>query len=467
MKHLKNGGGWITAVREAAGGESKYKRLVGAISQDIESGSLAAGARLPTQRETAADLGISVQTVTNAYKELERQGLIRCEVGRGSFVAPRVTVSNYVLDTADREVVDFSTAHIVHCAEHDAAWREVCGVLSRVDDQPWIRSYRPIAGADHHRQAGAQWLATLNMPTNPESLIVTNGATQAIFLALASTVGPGDTVLSENVTDHGVIGLSNLLGFTLKGLETDEYGIRPEHFEEVCASERVTAIVCTPTFNNPTVSLMPYLRRASIARIAAKHGVFVIEDDAYGALFEASSTPITSLVPDLGFYCTSLAKSVMSGLRVGYLVTPRRYALRVESVLRVSTWMTAPPVAEVATRWINDGTAKRLVDLQRQKLATRQGMLRAALGSFVKGAHPNALSAWLAVPEHWHADRIVRELRNRHIAVTSPEPFLVPGTPCPNAIRICVGADVTDATCEAAFRTIAETFEQYPQVHDF
>src|SRR6218665_290715 len=79
----------------------------------------------------------------------------------------------------------------------------------------------------------------------------------AFFVGLASVVGPGDTVLCESLTDHGVIGLANVLGFTLKGLDIDEHGIRPDHFEEICNSERVSALVCTPTLNNPTVALMP------------------------------------------------------------------------------------------------------------------------------------------------------------------------------------------------------------------
>jgi len=469
MARVTVSGKWHDAVGAAHGAESKYKRLVKAIALDIESGALASGVRLAPQREVAAELGISVQTVTNAYKELERQGLIRCEVGRGSFVAARVTeaMSNYILDTAEREIVDFSIARIVHTPEHDAAWREVCATLATLEDQPWIRSFRPIAGFEHHRQAGAAWLAALNMPVAPESLLITNGAAQGIFLALASTVGPGDTVLCESLTDHGVIGLANVLGFTLKGLEVDEHGIRPEHFEEMCDGERVSALVCTPTFNNPTMSVMPDSRRRTIARIAERYGVYVIEDDVYGALPAKTCTPIASLIPELAFYSTSMTKSVLTGLRTGYLAMPRRLALRVESVLRVSSWMATSPIAEIATRWIADGTARRLVELQRERLAVRQAMVRETLGEYVLGAHPNALSAWLRVPDYWQAERVVRELRNRQIAVTSPDPFLVGSTPRPNAVRICLGAEASDAACKNALRTIAGVFEQYPHVHDF
>ncbi|WP_205962418.1 PLP-dependent aminotransferase family protein [Paraburkholderia phosphatilytica] len=462
-------GQWRDAVRAVHGVESKYKRLVKAIAGDIESTTLPAGARLPPQREVAAELSISVQTVTNAYKELERQGLIRCEVGRGSFVAARVTetMSNYMLDNAERSVVDFSIARIIHTPEHDAAWRQVCATLARLDDQPWIRAFRPIAGFEHHRQAAIAWLATLGMPASDDTLLVTNGAAHAIFLALASLVGPGDTVLCESLTDHGVIGLANVLGFTLKGLEIDEYGIHPEHFEEMCDSERVTALVCTPTLNNPTVALMPDSRRRAIARIAERYGVYVIEDDVYGPLPATRPAPIASLIPELAFYCTSMTKSVLAGLRIGYMTMPRRLALRAESVLRVSCWMATSPMAEIATRWINDGTATRLVQLQRERLSKRQALLQETLGSYVLGAHPHALSAWLGVPSHWQADRLVRELRNRDIAVTSTDPFLVRGADRPEAVRVCVGAECSEETYAAALRTIRHVFEQFPQVHDF
>ncbi|MGN6319522.1 MocR-like ectoine utilization transcription factor EhuR [Trinickia sp.] len=460
---------WREAVDAVHGAESKYKRLVKAIAGDIEAAVLVSGARLPPQRDVATELGISVQTVTNAYKELERQGLIRCEVGRGSFVAGRLTerVSNYILDTTEREVVDFSIARMVHTPEHDEAWRRVCATLATVEDQPWIRAFRPIAGFEHHRQAGVAWLDSLNMPAHPDSLLVTNGAAHGIFLALASLVGPGDTVLCESLTDHGVIGSANVLGFTLKGLEMDEHGLRPEHFEEMCDSERISALVCTPTLNNPTVSIMTDARRRAVARIAERYGVYVIEDDVYGALPEKTHTPIASLIPELAFYCTSMTKSVLTGLRTGYLAMPRRLALRCESVLRVSSWMATTAVAEVATRWIADGTARRLVELQRTRLAARHAVLASRLGKYVLGSHPNAVSAWLRVPDHWQADRVVRELRNRQIAVTSPDPFLVRGAERPNAVRLCLGADVSEPAYEAALDVIAEVFEQYPHVHDF
>ncbi|CCD37468.1 Transcriptional regulator GabR of GABA utilization (GntR family with aminotransferase-like domain) [Candidatus Paraburkholderia kirkii UZHbot1] len=182
----------------------------------------------------------------------------------------------------------------------------------------------------------------------------------------------------------------------------------------------MSVLVCTPTLNNPTVEMMPDSRRRAIAPIAERYGVYVIEDDVYGALPAKTQTPIASLIPELAFYCTSMTKSVLSGLRTGFMTVPRRLALRAESVLRVSSWMATSPIAEVTARWIMDGTAQRLVQIQRERFAARQGVVREVLGKYVLGSHPNALSAWLRVPDEWEAEHITHELRNRNIAVTSP-----------------------------------------------
>lgn len=460
---------WRKALDAARGGESKYKILVQAIAADIDNGTLAEDTRLPPQREVGQKLGISVQTVTNAYKELEQHGVIRCEVGRGSFVAKRVTekVASYMLDRAERSLIDFSIARLIYTDAHAEAWRSACAALAVQTEQPWMHACRPIAGFEHHRAAGVEWLAGLGLTASIDTLLITNGASHAQFLALASLVNPGDIVLTDSLTDHGVIGSAQVLGFTLKGLDSDEYGIQPDHFEDMCANERITALVCTPNLNNPTGAVMPDSRRRAIARIAERHGVYVIEDDVFGPLLAQRPAPITSHIPEFGFYLTSFTKSVLTGMRTGYLSMPRRLALRVESILRVNSWMATPLLAEVATRWIADGTATRLVELQRERLAMRHRNVEEHLGEFTISNHPSALFAWVGVPKHWQLDSLVEQLRHHLVAVTAPDPFLTPGTPRPGAIRICLGADGSDVRVNGALATIANVFRQYPQVHHY
>ena len=461
---------WKQGLLACSGG-SKYKRLVTLISADIEQRRLQEGERLPPQRLLADELGISVQTVTNAYKELERQGWVRCEVGRGSFVSRRSSerVASSMLDRGERSLFDCSTARIIRTEIHDKYWRQTCAELAAERDQPWIHACRPIAGFEHHRESGAKWLAGLGLTIKPRDLLLTNGASQAVFLALASLARPDDLVLCENCTDHGVIGTAQVLGFKLHGVQADRQGLDPEHFEDICANERVTALVCTPNLNNPTSSLMPDARRQEIAEIARRYGVYVIEDDVYGPLLgdHRPAPPISHYLPELSFYCTSLTKSVLTGLRLGYLVMPRRLALRTESMLRVNSWMAAPLLGEIATRWIDSGQALELVRLQRELIAKRQAAVTAELGAYLLGCHPASLSAWLEVPEHWELDALQEELRRCAIALTLPDPFLPPGCPRPRAMRLCVGVEGDDQRLRGGLAAVRDIFEQYPEIHEF
>jgi DNA-binding transcriptional MocR family regulator len=129
--------------------------------------------------------------------------------------------------------------------------------------------------------------------------------------------------------------------------------------------------------------------------------------------------------------------------------------------------MTSPALAEVASRWILDGTASKLVAIQHERLSTRHAILKEVMGEYDDGPHHQGLSAWLSVPDHWQVNRLVQELSKRDIAVTAPDPFLVRDTDNPRRIRVCVGVEATDSAYRTALETIAEVFAQYPQIHDF
>jgi DNA-binding transcriptional MocR family regulator len=457
---------WKAALGAARIGESKYKTLVQTIISDIENGRFVNNQRLPSQRQVANALGISVQTVNNAYEVLERQGLVRCEVGRGSFVmrSTHQQITNDILEAAERSLVDLSIARPLQTQVHDRIWRDTCTELSTEDEQPWMSSLQPCAGFEVHREAAMEWINGLGMQVERENLLITNGTSQSIFLALASVAGPDDVVLCEGLTSHIVTGNAQILGFTLKGIPTDRDGIDPDYLEDICSNERITALVCMPNLNNPTTRLMPDARRREIAAIARRFGVHIIEDDVYGPLIEEQhARPISHYAPELSFYCTSMTKSVMAGLRIGCLVMPGRLTQRTESILRVSTWMAAPLMAEIATRWIRDGRANALVRLQRKLLGERQAMVKEYLEEHLLGHHPQALSAWLSIPPQWEVDSMVRALRGRHIAVTPPDPFLVRGISRPKAVRLCVGAKCSNQDLRKALSDIRELFGQSPE----
>jgi len=448
-------------------GATKHKLLTDRIIADIAAEVLKPGERMPTHRDLAHELGVSVQTVSISYKEAERRGYLRGEVGRGTFVRTPLTerADRFMLDRTPGQIVDLSIVRAAYTEAHERASHAAFAQMSVTDNSAFMRPCRPIAGLDRHRAAAQIWLRKLGVEADLDRILVTNGAAHGIFLAIATVVRPGDIVLTERLTDHGVIGLANVLGFNLRGLPTDQQGVLPGAFEEACIAGDVAALVLIPTLGNPTSHVAGAERRQAIAAIAARYGVFVIEDEVYKPLLEEPLPSITQMLPDLGFFVTSLTKSVMTGLRTGFLVTPATHSIRVASIMRVTSWSATNLPAEIAARWIEDGTADALVRVQRQEARARQAIVAQTLAGHVASTHPVSLCAWLSVPPRWTEESLVRALFQRGVAVTPSDPFIVGGAAA-GGIRICLGGRLSHAALADAMTTVRATFEQLPPVFD-
>lgn len=193
--------------------------------------------------------------------------------------------------------------------------------------------------------------------------------------------------------------------------------------------------------------------------------MFVIEDEVYRPLIEEDLPSITEMLPDLGFFVTSFTKVVLTGLRVGYLVVPPAYSIRAASILRVSSWSGTYLTGEIATRWVENGTAQRLLEIQRDEAQARQSIATEILGDHIASSHPLSLCAWLKVPPHWSDEGLVRSLTNQKVAVTPSEPFIA-GPGHGGGIRICLGGRLNHASLAKALTTVRQAFEQLPPVYD-
>jgi DNA-binding transcriptional MocR family regulator len=448
-------------------GETKHAALTERIIADIDAGVLKPMDRMPTHRDLARELSLSVQTVSLSYKEAERRGYLSGEIGRGTFVKARVTdrAGRMMLDHSPHEVLDLSIVRGVYLDAHENASREILRELADSDNAEFMRPCRPIAGLDRHRQTARIWLRTLGVTAPAERILVTNGAAHGIFLALSCIVRSGDVILCENLTDHGIIGLSSILGFSLKGLPTDDEGILPGALEAACAAGGVRALVLVPTLNNPTGHISGAERRREIAEIAERYGIFVVEDEVYRPMIEEELPSITEMLPDLGFFVTSFTKTVLTGLRVGYLVVPPAYSIRAASILRVSSWSATYLIGEIATRWVENGTAQRLLQIQRDEARARQNIATEILRDHIASSHPLSLCAWLKVPPHWTEEGLVRSLTNQNVAVTPSDPFIA-GPGHGGGIRVCLGGRMNHASLAKALMIVRQAFEQLPPVYD-
>jgi DNA-binding transcriptional MocR family regulator len=414
----------------------RYLAIVDALSIDVKDGRLSEGDRLPTHRDLAYRLGVTVGTVTRAYAEAERRGLIKGEVGRGTYV--RTTRRSAALVVPEprsgEELIDLSMNFPVR-HDADALLSEGLQQMIGRAGVGCLLDYQPHAGRPEHRAAGAAWIRRHGLEVPPEQIVVTAGGQHAMAVVLGTLAGPGDVVLTESLTYHGVKALADLFRFELVGLAMDSQGILPDAFEKACRAGRARALFCMPSLQNPTGAHMPAERRGEIAEIARRYGVAIVEDDIYGFLVENGPAPLVTHAPELGFYLASLSKAIAPGLRVGYAAVPPDWT----TAVRATTIMAAPPMAGLASHWIADGTGDRLAAHYRNEAIARQPIGREMLRDFPYAAHPAGFHCWLTLPEHWTAPHFAAEARQRGVVVTPAEVFAV-GSRAPRAVRICLAA---------------------------
>lgn len=446
----------------------RYIAIADALADDMGAGRLAPGVKLPTHRDLAWRLGVTVGTVTRAYAEAERRGLVIGEVGRGTFVRAQTPDRPPSADRRDgsprddRQFLDLSMNLPALPSEPEA----VPGAVAEVSGDPEARhyfDYTTSLGLPEHRQSGADWLARHGLESPPERIVPTYGAQHAMFLACAALAEAGAPVLVEEATFYGIKSVAKTLGLRLIGVQTDSQGLDPVGLDAAARSSGAKLLYCIPNFQNPTSSVMPAQRRDEIADVCKRHGIAVIEDDIYAFLLNegesAALRPLSCRLPEQGFYIGSLSKSVSPALRVGWLAAPEAWIDRIAVAQRATVIMPNPLLQEAARRLIASGAADRLAAGQRREAIARQRLASEILGRPNSGAqvvtHPNSFHIWLQLPPIWRTEAFVSAARRRGVAVTAGEVFFVGRVPGPDAVRICLSAAASRKALERGLRTLA------------
>lgn len=418
-----------------------YLSLAEQIASAIHDGMLVHGARLPTHRKLAEDLKLSIQTVSRAYDELIRRGMIAGEIGRGSFVQTRPSEPEppYLPERLG-ELIDLSILKPVCEQIHLDQMREAFGWLAENLPSSSALSFRPNMVFPRHRAVAVEWLAKCGLDVSPLNVNLTNGATSAMTVALMSVAPPGSTVAIEAISHHTLVPLSTYLGIHLEGLAIDADGMIPEALEEACRKGPIRAVFLQPSVVNPTATLMSAERRQALAAVAAKHDIAIIENDILGPLVENRPPPLQTFAPERTLYVTSFTKITVPGLRIGYLVAPDRYVAAVANRHLVSNWMATPAIAEIATRWVSKGTAMELVNWQRRALARRHEIATEMLGELQYHSHPQSLHVWLPLTSDHTEEGFVAQARLRGVAIAPGISFQTADHGRAPAVRISLGS---------------------------
>jgi len=418
-----------------------YLSLADQFARAIHDGRLPNGERLPTHRALADELKLSVQTVSRAYEELIRRGLVSGEIGRGSFVqTQRREPEPPYLPERPGEVVDLSILKPVCELTHLERMKEALAWLAETLPASSALSFRPNMVFPRHRAVAVEWLRLCGIDVSPQNISLTNGATAAMTVALMSVAPPGSTVATEAIGHHTLVPLARYLGFNLEGLPIDGDGIVPEALDEACRHSDIRAVFVQPSVINPTATLMGSVRRAELAEVARRHDIAIVESDVLGPLIEERPPPLAYFAPERTLYVTSFTKITVPGLRIGYLAAPDRYVAAVANRHLVSNWMATPMVAEIASKWVSDGTAMELVRWQRGALRRRQEIAAEVLGDIHYRAQRDGLHLWLELPDDRSEEGFVAQARLQGVAIAPGQSFRIAEAPWKPAVRISLGS---------------------------
>ncbi|TQL21001.1 PLP-dependent aminotransferase family protein [Streptomyces sp. SLBN-134] len=320
--------------------------------------------------------------------------------------------------------------------------------------------YSTTEGEPALRAALAERTTTRGLPTTPDDLLVTTGSQQALSLLATALVEPGDTVLVESPCYLAALQAFALAGARVVAVPGDEHGIDPQALDDLVARERPKLLYTVPTFQNPTGRTLPAARRAAVAEVAARRGLWIVEDDPYGELrYAGTRVPWIAAHPgaeDRTVLLGSFSKVMAPGLRLGWLRAPAGLR-RACAVAKQAADLHTPTVNQLAAaRYLADND----LDAHVARVAGIYGTRRDAMLAGLPDALPDGsawtrpdggMFLWARLPDGHDTTALLPEVVRHDVAYVPGAPFYA-GDPDRATLRLCFVTQTPDEITEGLRR---------------
>lgn len=441
-----------------------YLAIADSIGHAVASGALSKGQRLPPQRDLAWKLGVTLGTVTRAYRQAELRGLLSGEVGRGSFIRTDSTAVVTAMAERGDEVCDLSQASpppMASATELDAALNHVMHDPNRLA----LMDYTASEGLPAHRAMMVQWLKRSGIDAQEKDVFVTPGAHSALATTLDALQEQQASILAEDINYAHLNQLFQRAKLETLALPMDENGLLPDALEAATIKNKARLLYLVPTLQNPTTHTMSRQRREDIVAVARKHDLTIIEDDIFRLLDERVQPPtFYALAPERTYHITSLSKSLAPGLRIGMVLTPQGHDRTMRSHVRSMAPRTSALTGEVARYWIEGDMASTILARTRAELAKRRQGFLEIFKDCRFSCSPGAPYAWLEVPAPWTGSRLAAAALGQNIKI-SPGSIFELGTKgkARHHVRICFGGPASFGQCLSAFQDLRDLMRHPPE----
>lgn len=472
----------LRTMKFPTGAPLLYETVAEKIQQQIDSGALRPGEKVPSIRRAVLQHGVSVSTAVQAYRMLEDRGVIEAHPKSGFFVRARLreairepTTSSpkrlpakvgvavlleRIFDLARLpEVVPFGAAQPTEEMLPVARLNGFMAAAARRSGGRGV-SYDLPPGSDALRRQLARRSLDWGSTLSPDDFITTCGGTEALALSLRAVTQPGDVVAIEAPTYFGL--LQTLETLRLRAVEIPMHprdGMDLDALERALQRGKIAACVAVPNFNNPLGSLMPDAHKQRLVELLARRQVPLIEDDINGELTHAGPRPRTVHSFEREgrvLLCGSFSKTLAPGYRVGW-VAPGRYAESVKAFKYSSTLATATLPQIAIADYLAAGGYERHLRSLRRRFASQVARVSEAVGvCFPPGIRvtrpAGGFVLWVELPQGVSALRL-HELALAEKISIAPGPMFSATQGFPNFFRLNCGQPWTSRT-EGAVETL-------------
>ena len=322
------------------GNLSLYEYLYQSIKEDISSGRLKAKEKLPSKRELASHLQVSIKTVENAYAQLLLEGYIYAEEKRGYYVSKisgvqtnRSVLEPFVSTQKEEEyLADFTANNINYEKFPFSMWAKVLRE-TLTDYDTTLLQIVPYNGVEKLRVEIAKYLYRYRgMQVSPDNIIIGAG-TEYLYSKLILLLGENARYAVENPGFRKITKIYDSLRAKWTRVDIDEQGLKVEELKQTNAN----VVHVSPSHHYPMGLVMPIARRQELLNWAEEETErYIIEDD-YDSEFRFSGRPIPAMQSmdrhHRVIYMNTFSKTLVPSIRVSYMVLPQKLMERWESIM--------------------------------------------------------------------------------------------------------------------------------------
>lgn len=403
-----------------------YLQMALRFAQIIASGTLKAGQRLPSVRDSAVQNGVSVATVVQALRYLEERGLVQPRPKSGYFVTAASHAkaadlvrkirqqSGQIKDCATPSLVAGTVATIASFAGYSPIDKDffdadrIRVALSRATriQRNSLTQYTSDSGTLVLRNAVALRALHLGCALQAQDIVITSGCIQGIGMCLQAVTQPGDLVAVESPTFFGFLDLLASLNLKVLALPTDaRSGVSLSALQLALDTQPIKVVLLVPTLSNPLGSIMPLTQKRTLARMMAQYKVPLIEDVVFNDLLATDSRRRAVKAYDTEGWvmtCGSFSKTVSPGIRLGW-VQAGRWSKAIATLKRVQGTSTNVvleyALADLLTQGNYEAHLRRLCSLMKQRLGHARRVILASFPYGTRVADPPAgYTLWVELP---------------------------------------------------------------------